>query len=462
LLLKGLIEQMDIAGQVYDVPKIKVNALIKQYHNAYNELISIGFIRELNTSSDLHYRTTIQFSNNNFLEYTIAKTLLNNNNFIFDAELIKNINTQFANNPHKLSVLKWCVIYAIKTGQQKSFDLLAQTQLTFNEKSNLIIFLGDLLEKEGAAANKSESLVLYFKQDCSKELFNYFFGLEFINTGYKKTLHSLLKFGLANRKRILIYTALAASAVMRMDLDDLHENLQKLQSFPAEDYNKFSVNPLHCIDALYSYFKHGIIKKEAFAELTHFCFNPPREGNYLENNAANDMLYLLGAYTLLLTKNPVKTLRYINILEKNYKKRDFTTNYSYGFFVDIVVADCYFRLGKTDELKDIYSAYSALYKQDASIFTPYMKNLFYALRVKTNISLHKYTYTIEDIKSHAQIANDQKLSKIFLLLIILSNSEIADLYPQFYKQCHYEHTKLLRECGLTANLYFKAIPLYNT
>nr|WP_157536434.1 hypothetical protein [Mucilaginibacter sp. L294] len=462
LLLKGLIEQMDIAGQVYDVPKTKVNALIKQYYNAYNELISIGFIRELNTSSDLHYRTSIQFSNSDFLEYTIAKTLLNNNNFIFDAALIKNINTQFANNPHKLSVLKWCVIYAIKTGQQKSFDLLAQTQLTFTEKSNLIIFLGDLLEKECAAANKSESLVLYFKQDCSKELFNYFFGLEFINIGYKKTLHCLLKFGLANRKRILIYTALAASAVMRMDLDDLHENLLKLQSFPAEDYNKFSVNPLHCIDTLYSYFKHGIIKKEAFVELTRFYFNPPCEGNYLENNAANDMLYLLGTYTMLLTKNPIKTLRYINVLERHYKKRDFGTNDSYGFFLDMAAADCYFRLGKTDRLAEIYTAYSALYKQDASAFTDYMKNLFYALRVKTNISLHKHTHTIEDIKSHAQIAHEHKLSKIFLLLIVLNTPEIANLYPQFYKQCHYEHTKLFRECGLTADLYFKAVPLYNT
>jgi hypothetical protein len=461
LLLKGLIEQMDFNQQVYDVPKTKVNPLIKQYLNAYNELISIGFIRELNTSSGLHYRTLIQFSNHNFLEYTIAKTLLNANNFIFDIELIKNINTQFANNPHKLSVLKWCVIYAIKTGQQKSFDLLAKTQLTFTEKSNLIIFLSDLFKKECAAANKSESLILYFKQDCSKELFNYFFGLEFINIGYKKTLHSLLKFGLPNRKRILIYTALAASAVMRMDLDDLHENLVKLQSFPAEDYNKFSVNPLHCIDALYSYFKHGIIKTEVFTELTHFYFNPPHEGNYFEDNASNDMLYLLGAHTLLLTKNPVKTLRYINVLNKHYKTICFETNYGYSFFLNIVTADCYFRLGKTAQLVETYSVYSASYKQNAGAFTDYMKNLFYALRVKTNISLNKYTHIIEDIKSHSHLSQEHKLSKIFLLFIILNTPQIVDLYPQFYKQCHYKHTKLLRECGLTTNLYFKKIPQYN-
>ncbi|MFA6245794.1 MAG: hypothetical protein WC615_02560 [Mucilaginibacter sp.] len=462
LLLKGLIEQMDFAQQIYNVPKTKVNALIKQYHNAYNELISIGFIRELNTSSDLHYRTCIQFSNDSFLEYTIAKTLLNANNFIFDTALIKGINTQFANNPHKLSVLKWCIIYAIKTGQQKSFDLLAQTQLTFTEKSNLIIFLGDLFEKEFSAANKSESLVLYFKQDCSKELFNYFFGLEFINIRHEKTLHCLSKFGLASRKRILIYTALAVSAVMRMNLDDLHKNLIKLQSFPPEDYNKFSINPLHCIDAMYSYFKNGVIKKGIFVELTRFYFNPPYEGNYFENNASNDMLYLLGAYTLLLTNNPVKTLRYINVLKKHYKETDFTTNYGYSFFLNMATADCYFRLGKTRQLVEIYSIYSTSYKQDASAFTDYMKNLFYALRIKTNISLNKYTHIIEDIKSHAQIAHGQKLSQIFVLLIILNTPQIADLYPQFYKQCHYEHTKLLRECGLTANLYFKTIPLYNT
>ncbi len=462
LLLKGLVEQMDFENDKFDVVKTRVNGLIKQSAAAYNELISIGFIRELNNSTHLHYHTNIQFANDNFLEYTIAKTILHKNNCIFDLVLIKYLNNRFANSIHKLPILKWCVIYAIKTGQQKSFEMLSQTQLNLNEKSDLIIFLGDLLDKECAAANKSESLIQYFKKDCSPQLFNYFFGLEFIKTGYKKTLYSLLKFELSNRKRILVYAMLASSAVMRLDMDDLALYIDKLKKIPAEDYHNFAINPLKCLDALYSFFKHNEIKKEVFADVTRFYFNPPSDGNYFEDNASNDLIYLLAAYTLLLTQKHQKTLRFVNALEKHYKKNDLDTINSYSYFLNVVIADCNYRLGNTGELTRIYEAFSACYKKDTSAFTNYMKNMFYALRIKNNLHLKKYSHIIEDVKTHTQVAGEHRLSKLFLLSLILKDENIAALYPQFYKKCQYDDNKLLRDCGLLTNPMLNNAPVHNT
>jgi hypothetical protein len=459
LLLIALINEMDLTNPGYAIFKPKVNTLLKQYAHAYNDLINVGFLRELNNSSDFNYQTVIKFGNDSFLEYSIAKTLLANNNYIFDAELIRIINTTFNNNPRKLFILKWCVIYAIKTGQQKSFELLAQVDLNPTERSDLIIFLGELFEKASTSNDNTESLVQYFKQDCSVGLFNYFFGLEFINVRYKETLLTLLKFNLSNRKRILIYSALAMSALLRLDMGALAGYINKLKSFPAEDYSKFAVNPLKCLEALCGYLNLGLFKKDIFIDITRFYFNPPCEGKYFNHNASNDMVYLLAAYTVMLSKNPLKALRFINALQKNYKKANLAAINGYSYFIKTVAADCYFILNRTSELIEIYEEFKALYKNDKTSFTDYMKTVYFGLRIKVNVRLNKYTYIIEDMKVFSQIAGEHKLSKLYILIIVLDSADIANLYPQFYKQSYYDYTRLVRECGLPPDVFLKKAPL---
>ncbi|WP_374950425.1 hypothetical protein [Mucilaginibacter sp.] len=64
--LKVLIENMDMPNRVYQVPRLKINNAIKQYSQAFNDLIAVGFIRELNTSNGLSYQSVVEFSNSNF------------------------------------------------------------------------------------------------------------------------------------------------------------------------------------------------------------------------------------------------------------------------------------------------------------------------------------------------------------------------------------------------------------
>ncbi|MEN0056476.1 MAG: hypothetical protein AAGC65_22550, partial [Mucilaginibacter sp.] len=211
LLITGLIEHIDFKKREYDVDKLKVNGLFSQYNQAYKELLSIGFLKETNNSSDSNFNTHVQFGNSNFLELAIANKLLHDNNKIFDAQLIKALNQLFINNELKVAVLKWNIMHAIKIGQHENLSFLSKADLNPREKSELIIFLGDLLNKIALPSNQNAAgqFADYFKQDCSDGLFYYFLGVEYINLEYKKTLQTLLKFELTNHKKILTYTALA-------------------------------------------------------------------------------------------------------------------------------------------------------------------------------------------------------------------------------------------------------------
>jgi hypothetical protein len=185
ILNQAIVENMDFAHEKYEVDKLAINELIVKYNAAYNELLGVGFLREINKSGDLQFKTVIQLGNNNFLNYAMARLLLIRNKNIFDQHVVNSLNELFPNG-RKLQVLKWCIIYAIKNGQQESFQYLAETRLNVKEKSELIIFLGDMFKKESSSLKNSEAMIHYFQQDYTDGLFNYFFGVEYINTDYKK------------------------------------------------------------------------------------------------------------------------------------------------------------------------------------------------------------------------------------------------------------------------------------
>ncbi|QXV65392.1 hypothetical protein INP83_20350 [Mucilaginibacter sp. 21P] len=454
LLIQGLADEMDIASGNFTVPRAKVNGLIKLYYQAYHELLSIGYLREINKSTGLHYNSFIEFTNQYFQNHALAKSLLYNNNSIFDESLIAQINNLFETNAQKVPVLQWCVLYAFKAGQHCNFDLLTHAKLSLTEKADLINFMGDMFSEQCATQGQSESLRSFFRQDCSPELFNYFFGLEFISLKYKRTLQGLLKFNLSNRKKALIHTALALTAILRFDMNELEECIVKLKALPSESFNRFAINPVKCLDAIYSFLKTGEIKRDVGQELTRFYFNPPKEGNYFTNTASHDMLFLLGAYTLIIFQKPLKTLRYISTLEKNYKNPKVSAQHGYSFIIGLIKADCYYRHGRTVELSESYQLYKALYRQSPETFTDYMKTAFYALRIKINLLEKDYIHIIDNTRAFMDVAGQHNLSKCIMLGTIVNNTELVNVYPEFYKQCRYEFCKLSRELGLLKEVIF--------
>ena len=450
LLIEKLVAQMDIINDNYKVEKLKINELIKQYNHAYLELTGLGIIRELNESTDYSFVTHIEFVDNNFLDHSIAKTLLYNNNDKFDSVLIEKINKLFANDGHKVSVMKWCVIYAIRTGQLDGFERLTEVQLGSNEKVQLIKFLGDLLDKESSSPTKNEALMSYFKQDFSEKMFDYFFGLELVNTSYKKTLKTLLKFELTDSQKILIYTTLGVIAIIKAELNELKECILKLKSFGKHNYQHFVVNPLDCLETLYHYLKYGTIKPELLHDLTKLSFNPPTDSARLKHTSSNDLLFLLAVYTLRLSNNPKKSLRFINFLSKIYRDHlvEDKTN-QYRFFIKIAKADAYFKLGDTEAVLGIYRLISSTYRKRDNLLTPYMKTLFYSLKIKALLNTSRENSIPDEIKILFEIAGESgdKISKLVVSTMIL-NESLSNMFPEFYRQVKHSFYKTLNETGL--------------
>ena len=454
LLLKEMVGQMEFANGVYELNKLKIHDLLKQYNHAYNELISIGFLREVNISSEVQFKTRVQFGNNHFLEYTIAKELLLNNNTKFDLSVINIINDTI-NDKHKLPVLKWCIMHAVKSGQQESFDLLSHITLSPKEKSELIMFLGDLLQKICSSLhNSDEAVANYFKQDCSDGLFYYFFGLEFVSIDYKNTLGTLLKFNLSNSKKIIAYTGLATIAIMQLDVKKLEEYITRLKTFPQDDFQQFSINPLHCLDAIYQYLKYGVIKKDFFSALTSFYFNPSINNNL--NNKANELTFLLAGYSLLILQRPFKILRFINGL-KTVHKPGAAASFSYNFFLKALASGAYYFLDNKNEVSGIYNSIALVYKQEENSATAFMKARFYSLKIKLSIMNEDYTAISSYLNALTQVCDESgdKLSKLFVYNVILNNQHLMNLDPQLFKQTAYNLTRLLRECGISPEIFVK-------
>jgi hypothetical protein len=442
LIIRALTEAMDCANEVYEVDKLKLNELIRQNTAAYNDLQSIGFIRELNKSDDLSYKVVIEFCNDNFLNYSLALSLLYKNNNVFDIKLVNSINEQFKSG-RKVQILKWCLLYAIKNGQQQSFELLAFTQLTPAERSEIIIFMGDMFDKSRFPLNKTESLVQYFSQDCSDVLFDYFFGLEFISVDYTKTLHMLLRFDLSPRKKIMIYSGLAIIAAIQLDATRLEGYLANLKMFPPEAFSTFAINPLNCLETIYYYLRYGIIKKEAFAELTHFYFNPPVEK--LQKNNTNDLLCLLAAHTLLLCNDPRKMLRFTNALNKVYAQ---ATEPAQGFalILQIRIARAYFDLNKKDKSIALYHDIVLNYNANGDSFTPLMKVSYHLLKLRMCVCGCNEQELWEAMEISNKVADEAclKLLKIQGLAFILTNNCCLN-DKMFVQQANAEFAKTMAE-----------------
>jgi len=447
LFVKTMMEHMELTNERFVVNKFKVNDFIRQYSHAYNELLGIGFIHELNKSGDMQYNTVIEFGNNYFLNYVIARHLLYPNGNVINANLVATLNSTFKGE-RKLAIIKWLIVYAAKNGQTNVCEYLTEMSLTRKEKSDVIVFLGDVIAKEFASLTRAEALNEYFRGDCTDDLFNYFFGLEFINTSYRKALQTLLAFNLSTRKKILTYSGLAVIAVMQLDINKLEECLLGLKAIPQEEFNEMAINPLSCLETIYYFFKYGIIKKEAFADLTKFYFHPPQPGDKLVAGAENDVLYLLAVYTLSICKSPVKLLRFTKVLNKVYIREGDDAR-GYNFLLKIMVTQANIQAGNMAAATNMYNELLCLHNKESNTYTPFMLDTFYLLKLNMSISENNKASVYELVKPLMCLADagDLKLIKTEALVYILKSKFLHDTDIDFYKRAYFDFVKTIRESG---------------
>jgi len=447
-----IIEEMDFANDNYNVDKLKLTTLLKQNACIYQDFLSMGVLKEINSSDNYRYENYIRFSDPNILDHFIAKTLLYESNNQFDYALVHKVNTLLTTSSHKLSVLKWCIIGVVKSGDMHNLEYLTQVDVTTTEKAELITFMGDLLKREVVNTENNKALLKYFKEDKSEKLFDYFFGLELINNDYKTALLTLLKFDLTIKQKITVNTSLAIIAVIQLDMNELEHAINQMNKLPADEYYAFPIDPLSCLDAIFHFFKFGFIKKDALADLTKasFALSEQRD-TQIQKCAVNDTLFLLATYTLWLCDNPKKVLRFTNIVKKAYDTDGIENTQSpYNFFTSLLKADAHFKAGDKSKVKYFYDSVSQAYDKTEGILTPFMKALFFSLKIKLFINKHKDNSILHELKCVNTVAEDSgnKFSRVYILMLLLKDAAFLLENPSFKKQAGHDYNMILTKSGI--------------
>ncbi|TWR28920.1 hypothetical protein FPZ43_11685 [Mucilaginibacter pallidiroseus] len=456
MLTRELVNKMVLSGSEEGTDKQDLLPLIKLHEPAYRQLLGVGFLREINEVVGYAARNMVRFGNIHFASHSIARTWLYENQERFDNNIIARINNELNSPELKLPVAKWCIIHAIRTGQQDSFSRIPSLELDTNQKLELVNFLGDLLRNEFKLIDKSEMLVNYFNQPFSKQMFEYFFGLELINAEYQNALNTLLLFNLPHRKRILVYTALGIIGIMGLDLDAVENSIEKMRAIPADVFAEFPFSPLSALRALHSYFKYGIVNREALVELTRLAGRPHEYYNELEHSASNDMLCLLACYTGYLFNNPRKLMRVVKKINGSYCNANGQRNdETYTFFSKILQADAYFRFGNAEEVTAIYQWLEEKYAYE--LLTPFMRILLACMKIKMlvingheNQIMPEFRY-VEAIT----IGSGSKLSKLYTLALLLRNEAFMQGQPDIKKQFQYDIRRITREHGLQQEIFWR-------
>lgn len=444
LLLNNLASHINIENGHYRIDKLAVHDTLKTYHHAYQELLSTGFLRLNSHTNSLKYQIFIEFTNSNLLQFAIAKKLLNDHNDRIDGKLIDAINTTLHDGFHKLPVLKWCIYSIVSNHDAIDFKALANAQLNIHERCDLILFMGHLFKKQRASETQPLYLNNLFNQDGEHNLFNYFVSLEFIHHDYEQALLSILDFELPNHRKVIVKTCLSLIAILQMDVLKLEKYITELKAMPAESLQCMLINPVHCLESIYFYLRFGIIKKEAFVDITKFYFNPSLPKNCGDYDNINEISLVLSIYTLMLCRNIDKTIRFIKALKKIYP----TGTMCYNFLTDLLLAHMYVNNNDVQGIK-IYERLKASFDSEPENFTTYMKVSFFSLKIKITLFQKDYGKLFEEIHQFINLCDEEnfKLIKVAAIAHLLGNYSLKTDDDKLFNQIYFDFVKTTRSSG---------------
>ncbi len=369
LLLRILIANGQFKNGKFLIDKLKVYEHLKTYKDAYNDLISIGFIRELNHCMEASYNEYIEFTNKRLFAAIMAAQLLHDCGG-YNSELCLKMSADIIPE-YRVIVLKWCIFNAVKTKQYEIFTHLNKVDLSAADRAILLTFLNSLIKRNFLLPEGTKADEIFFA-DKEHSIFSYFFGYEFVSLEYEQALKDLLQLNLNETLEIWINTSLAITYIIQLNSEALEGSIKALRRFSDDAFASFQINPLYCVETIYSYFKFGVIPKRALIQITRFLFNGPSAKSQNNLIGSNNVLYLLALTTLSLSNNKSKMIRFINQLQQ-HNTNGGAYNSTYHFFLQIGLADTYFSTGDVEMGLQIYNELMKEYKAHHLKYTPYMR-----------------------------------------------------------------------------------------
>ncbi len=444
VLLFSLVAEMDVINGNYNINSFKIHKLLKNYHNAYLELINLGFLQELNISDGINFINNISVVSKHGLNRILAKKILMECDCIFDNKLVGKVNSEISLSVRP-DVLKWCIYLTVSSGNSCNFNLLEEAEINMRDRAGIGIFLTDLLEKypEILYEPVAESM------EKNKNI-DYLFGLEYLGKGYGRLLEKLLLLNLTEKYIIVSRTYIAFIAITQLDLKKLETQIAELKSFQADSFHQFFINPLLCLEAIYYYLRFGIIQKEPLAQLTGFYFNPELQTRKSNPAAFNEILHMIGLYTLSICNNEKKTMRFILALKKIYP----SGTICYNFLFRILKAEIYLSLGKKKDATRILQHLGPYYDQEESSLTGFLKISYQALKTELE-NLHSKP-DVEQINALIRFCDEEQcnLIKLRSLAFLLKKNTALNANPRFFGEFYFDLVKTELEHGCKANSFY--------
>ncbi|QQL50416.1 hypothetical protein [Mucilaginibacter ginkgonis] len=442
----GFIDQSNLAE---GVSKLRIQHLIKGYPQAYDELVNIGYLENLDASCDAQLNNYVRFSSSRWLDHSVAEKLYYDNGEMFNEQLVTSINTNMIEECRRITVLKWCIYKTISAHRHIDFNILAGFETTLSRKSDLISFVSKLLkrltdEQSPAFDNKFEG-----------KISEYFVGLEYANVNYEQALRTILKFRLTTKEQILLKCSLCVIAILELDVNKLEKLMEDLKNYSPEDFSDFVIDPLVCIDTVYYHLKYGIVKREGFSEITKFYFNPPAAAFGTRKNSFNEVLFMLATHTVTICKGALKTLRFIRTLKRIYP----SGSEAYQFLLEISNVEALLAAGRKEEARNIYEQLSVRFEERQIGFTALMKVCFKALKVRIKALEPDEPALMQQIRALIKMCDEYsyKLVKVTTLAFVLTElnngpNTTGDVLEHFY----FDMVRTARSAGCRTESFYEA------
>ncbi|MBS7563875.1 hypothetical protein KHS38_05615 [Mucilaginibacter sp. Bleaf8] len=446
LVIKILLDSGSVLDGQFVVNKLRVYEELKGLWDAYNELISIGFLREVNRSIEGGYFKYIEFAHKRLLTYAQARTLVFYNNGKHDGDLIDRLNAT-VDSAYRVPVLKWCIFNAIKVQQFGIFKHITKVNLRAADKIHLLKFLIQLIQHKYIPFYNTDPVKFTF---CKRhqDLFFYFFGVEFLSPEYEEILERMLSLDLEDTSKIWVHTCLGILGIVQLNGAAIEKSIAALRQFPEQAFYQFSINPLFCIETIYSFFKHGFVRREALRQITHFCFNPPGQEKFSATFSSDHILYLLALSTTGVSDNKHKLLRFVKVLKQRYLAMNNTADSTFMFFLQVSEADALLTLGKVPAGTAVYNELMENFVQNKHTYTPYMQICLDLVSAKVMALQGR------EVEAEAVIENVMQLSaklkfhyiEAYTIAGYLAMPDM-DTSSDFYKNINHRFMKLVRSGG---------------
>ncbi|MDB5150709.1 MAG: hypothetical protein JWQ57_4729, partial [Mucilaginibacter sp.] len=256
--------------------------------------------------------------------------------------------------------------------------------------------------------------------------------------------------------KILIQAALGIIAVIQLHLKEINVRIEQLKKFNQADLAAFAIDPLNCLTAFYAFFHDGTMSHGAFNKLDQLSVLPVLRADQLKPCAANDMLFILGAYTLLICGDLYTVVRYVNTVKNIYKTDEIEdAKTPFAFFINLLFGEAWYGLGETDKALEIYNSITNTFGSDGGQLSPIIKARFYNLKIKLLMNTSREYLIIDELKYVNAIAegSGNKILKMNVLMMLLSHNGVLDRYPFFKRQAVHDLTMIINRSGLNRNRF---------